>query len=84
MVEAHRDLIVEEFQQLLNNDKTDGKVEETGRSLMIEDLARSFFLLARIPSGLDLLKEKFELHVKQAGLAAVEKLITGQEEMVGR
>jgi cullin 1 len=52
----------EEFQKLLDYDKD-------------EDLQRMYALLARIPEGLEPLRKKFEEHVKQAGLAAVSKLV---------
>ena len=52
----------EEFQRLLDYDKD-------------EDLQRMYALLARIPEGLEPLRKKFEEHVKQAGLAAVAKLV---------
>lgn len=36
------------------------------------DLARTWTLLARIPDGLNPLRETFEEHVKKSGLAAVQ------------
>ena len=38
------------------------------------DLNRMYLLLSRIPSGLDPLRERFEQHVKKAGLDSVEKI----------
>ena len=32
-----------------------------------------YLLLSRIPSGLDPLRERFEVHVKKAGTSSVEK-----------
>ncbi|EER36430.1 Cullin [Histoplasma capsulatum H143] len=40
-----------------------------------EDLARMYRLLSRIKDGLDPLRNKFETHVRKAGLAAVEKVV---------
>ncbi|KAK4705022.1 cullin 1, partial [Phenoliferia sp. Uapishka_3] len=37
------------------------------------DLQRMYLLLSRIPNGLDPLRERFEQHVKKAGLESVEK-----------
>jgi cullin 1 len=34
-----------------------------------------YALLSRIPKGWQLLRKRFEEHVKKAGLAAVEKLV---------
>jgi cullin 1 len=33
-----------------------------------------YSLLARIPDGLNPLRSRFELHVKKAGLSAIEKI----------
>lgn len=67
LVENHTKLIQEEFQNLLDYDKN-------------EDLTRMFSLLARVPNGLDRLRDMFELHVKKQGLGAVEKVVElGQE-----
>jgi len=52
----------EEFQNLLDYDKD-------------EDLQRMYALLARIPEGLELLRKKFEEHVKRAGQAAISRLV---------
>lgn len=37
------------------------------------DLQRMYLLLSRIQNGLDPLRERFEAHVKKAGLESVEK-----------
>lgn len=39
------------------------------------DLQRMYLLLSRIPSGLDPLRERFETHVKKAGLDSVERAV---------
>lgn len=39
-----------------------------------------YLLLSRIPSGLDPLRERFELHVKKAGLDSVEKSVGATPE----
>ena len=52
----------EEFQNFLDYDK-------------YEDLQRISALLARIPKGLEPLRNKFEEHVKCAGQAAISKLV---------
>ncbi|KAJ6013585.1 cullin [Penicillium herquei] len=61
LVTAHSNLLRDEFQVLLNNERQ-------------EDLARMYGLLSRIKEGLDPLRGIFEKHVKKAGLAAVEKV----------
>ncbi|KAG2180824.1 hypothetical protein INT43_008403, partial [Umbelopsis isabellina] len=61
LVKNHAEVIWEEFQNLLNYDKQ-------------EDLHRMYSLLARIPDGLNPLRSRFELHVKKAGLSAIEKI----------
>jgi cullin 1 len=61
LITSHRVALREEFQILLDHDKQD-------------DLGRMYKLLARIPEGLDPLRNKFETHVRKAGLAAVEKV----------
>ncbi|KAF8582805.1 Cullin-domain-containing protein [Ramaria rubella] len=62
LIREHSEIMWEEFQKLLDYDKD-------------EDLQRMYALLARIPEGLEPLRKKFEEHVKQAGLAAVFKLV---------
>ncbi|KAL4873749.1 hypothetical protein BDV12DRAFT_52519 [Aspergillus spectabilis] len=61
LVTAHSELLRDEFQPLLDNERQD-------------DLARMYRLLSRIKEGLDPLRTKFEAHVRKAGLAAVEKV----------
>jgi cullin 1 len=56
--------LTESFQTLLDYEKDD-------------DLQRMYSLLSRIPDGLDPLRKKFETHVKNAGLAAISKLVGG-------
>ncbi|GHJ86386.1 hypothetical protein NliqN6_2788 [Naganishia liquefaciens] len=55
----HMPLLQEEFQKMLDADRN-------------EDLARIWSLLARIPEGLNPLRETFEAHVKKSGLAAID------------
>ncbi|KAI5452672.1 ubiquitin ligase (cullin) of SCF [Naganishia albida] len=59
LIVDHMALLQEEFQKMLDADRN-------------EDLARTWTLLARIPDGLNPLRETFEEHVKKSGLAAVE------------
>ncbi|RMD41801.1 hypothetical protein DV735_g3298, partial [Chaetothyriales sp. CBS 134920] len=61
LITAHSVLLRDEFQLLLDNERT-------------EDLARMYKLLSRIKDGLDPLRNRFETHVRKAGLAAVEKV----------
>ncbi|KAJ4164719.1 hypothetical protein LMH87_006381 [Akanthomyces muscarius] len=61
LIADHANLLRDEFQVLQDNDRED-------------DMARMYNLLARIPSGLDPLRTKFENHVRRAGLAAVQKV----------
>ncbi|KAK4948142.1 ubiquitin ligase (cullin) of SCF [Elasticomyces elasticus] len=61
LISAHSVLLRDEFQVLLDNERTD-------------DLARMYKLLSRIKDGLDPLRNRFEVHVRKAGLAAVEKV----------
>jgi len=62
LIRKHSKLMHESFQSLLDYDKD-------------EDLQRMYALLARIPDGLEPLRNKFEEHVKKAGLAAVARLV---------
>jgi cullin 1 len=64
LIREHSDLLTESFQTLLDYEKDD-------------DLQRMYSLLSRIPDGLDPLRKKFETHVKNAGLAAISKLVGG-------
>lgn len=61
LITSHSMLLRDEFQVLLDNERTD-------------DLARMYKLLSRIKDGLDPLRNRFETHVRKAGLAAVEKV----------
>jgi cullin 1 len=61
LISDHSVLLRDEFQLLLDNERT-------------EDLARMYKLLSRIKDGLDPLRTRFEAHVRKAGLAAVEKV----------
>ncbi|OAA47830.1 cullin-1 [Metarhizium rileyi] len=61
LIAEHSTLLREEFQVLLDNERE-------------EDMARMYNLLSRIPEGLDPLRNKFENHVRKAGLAAVQKV----------
>ncbi|GAA6059887.1 hypothetical protein JCM10212_005270 [Sporobolomyces blumeae] len=62
LVKNHSELMQEEFQRLLDQE------QET-------DLQRMYCLLSRIPSGLDPLRERFEQHVKKAGLESIERAV---------
>lgn len=61
LIADHSTLLRDEFQVLLDNDRE-------------EDMARMYNLLARIPDGLDPLRNRFETHVRKAGLSAVQKV----------
>lgn len=69
LVKAHIDLLQEEFQRLLEQDKED-------------DLNRMYNLLHRIPDGLDPLRTRFEDYVKRVGLSAVERIVTEDKDPV--
>ncbi|QIX01125.1 hypothetical protein AMS68_006642 [Peltaster fructicola] len=62
LIAKHATVLRDEFQLLLDNDRE-------------ADMARMYKLLARIREGLDPLRVKFEAHVKQCGLAAVDKAV---------
>ena len=61
LIAKHAVVLRDEFQILLNNDRE-------------EDMARMYKLLARIPEGLDPLRKKFEVHVRQCGEQAIVKI----------
>ncbi|KAK1810279.1 ubiquitin ligase (cullin) of SCF [Friedmanniomyces endolithicus] len=61
LIAAHCQLMRDEFQILLDNDRE-------------EDMARMYKLLSRIAEGLDPLRTRFEAHVRRAGHLAVEKV----------
>ena len=62
LIRVHSERMWEELQNLLDYDKD-------------EDLQRMYALLARIPEGLEMLRKKFEEHVKRAGHAAISRLV---------
>lgn len=62
LIREHAERMWESFQTLLDFDQD-------------EDLQRMYALLSRIPEGLEPLRKRFEAHVKQAGLAAISKLL---------
>ena len=66
LIGDHCAILRDEFQLLLDNDK-------------VQDMARMYKLLARIPEGLDPLRQKFEAHVLNAGLAAVVKVSSASD-----
>lgn len=66
LVTAHSELLRDEFQVLLDNERQD-------------DLARLYRLLSQIKDGLDPLRSRYETHVRKAGLAAVEKVAADGE-----
>ena len=61
LIGEHGEVIWDCFQHLLDSNKD-------------EDLPRMKFLL-QIPAGLEAVKQRFEAHVKQAGLASISRLI---------
>lgn len=68
LISDHANLLRDEFQMLLDNDR-------------IEDLGRMYRLLQRIPDGLDPLRTRFEKHVSAAGKAAAEKVASAGENL---
>ena len=68
LIADHSNLLRDEFQVLLDNDRED-------------DMARMYGLLSRIPEGLVALRAKFESHVRNAGLAAVSKVASDSEKL---
>ncbi|ERT01595.1 cullin 1 [Sporothrix schenckii 1099-18] len=68
LIADHANLLREEFQALLDNNRE-------------EDMARMYNLLSRIPDGLDPLRKKFETHVRNAGLSAVSKVAADAEKL---
>ncbi|OLN95668.1 Cullin-1 [Colletotrichum chlorophyti] len=68
LIADHAALLRDEFQVLLDNDRE-------------EDMARMYKLLSRIPEGLDPLRQRFETHVRKAGLGAVEKVASDAEKL---
>ncbi|KAI1079189.1 Cullin-domain-containing protein [Whalleya microplaca] len=68
LIADHSAMLRDEFQVLLDNDRE-------------EDMARMYNLLSRIPEGLDALRQKFETHVRNAGLSAVAKIASEGEKL---
>ncbi|KAK4130541.1 ubiquitin-protein ligase-like protein [Trichocladium antarcticum] len=68
LIADHSNILRDEFQVLLDNDRE-------------EDMARMYNLLSRIPDGLDPLRTKFETHVRNAGLAAVAKVASDADKL---
>lgn len=69
LIGQHSNLLRDEFQLLLDNDKT-------------EDMRRMYDLLSRLGSdGLEPLRAKFEQHVRSAGLQAVAKVAEDADKM---
>ena len=61
LIKAHKEALEAEFQGLIDADRQ-------------TDLKRLYSLLSKITPGLDVVKKKFEAHVRKAGLASVEKI----------
>lgn len=68
LIANHSNLLRDEFQILLDNDRED-------------DMKRMYNLLNRITNGLDPLRQRFETHVRNAGLAAVAKVASDAEKL---
>ncbi|KAF6841957.1 Cullin family protein [Colletotrichum plurivorum] len=68
LIADHSTLLRDEFQVLLDSDRE-------------EDMARMYKLLLRIPDGLDPLRQRFETHVRNAGLGAVQKVASDTEKL---
>jgi cullin 1 len=68
LIQDHSNILRDEFQVLLDNERED-------------DMARMYNLLSRIPDGLDPLRAKFEAHVRKAGLSAVAKVATDADKL---
>ena len=66
LVKNHSEIMQETFQGLLDSEKED-------------DLNRMYNLLHRIPAGLDPLRDRFETHVKNAGLETVDKVVSADK-----
>jgi cullin 1 len=61
LIKNHKEALEAEFQGLIDADRQ-------------TDLKRLYSLLSKISPGLDVVKVKFEAHVRKAGLASVEKI----------
>lgn len=68
LVAEHASLLHDEFQSLLDGERQD-------------DLARMYRLLSRVRDGLDPLRSKFERNVRNAGLSAVRKVASDNENI---
>ncbi|KAL2137251.1 hypothetical protein VTI74DRAFT_6462 [Chaetomium olivicolor] len=68
LIADHSNILRDEFQVLLDNDRE-------------EDMARMYNLLSRIQDGLEPLRGKFETHVRNAGLAAVAKVASDADKL---
>jgi cullin 1 len=68
LISDHSGILREEFQSLLDNDRVD-------------DLGRMYKLLSRIPEGLEPLRQRFEVHVRKCGLAAVDRVSNEGEKL---
>ncbi|KAK5660506.1 hypothetical protein OQA88_13054 [Cercophora sp. LCS_1] len=68
LIAEHSNILRDEFQVLLDNDRE-------------EDMARMYGLLSRVQDGLDPLRNKFEAHVRKAGLAAVAKVASDADKL---
>lgn len=68
LIADHSNVLRDEFQMLLDEDRVD-------------DMARMYGLLVRIQNGLDPLRQKFESHVRTAGLAAIAKVATDADKI---
>jgi len=62
LIKNHKEALEAEFQGLIDADRQ-------------TDLKRLYSLLSKISVGLDVVKAKFEAHVRKAGLASVEKVV---------
>jgi len=67
LIQRHQELLWQEAPQLLKDEK-------------IDDLARMYSLLIRVPDGLNPLKIDLEKHVQQEGLKAIERVTEEAEK----
>jgi cullin 1 len=68
LIADHAGILKDEFQILLDTDRE-------------EDMARMYNLLSRLTDGLDPLRQKFETHVRKAGLGAVNKVASDADKL---
>lgn len=71
LITDKKQILQDEFQSLLDADRR-------------EDLGRMWSLLARIPDGLDLLRARFEEHVKKSGLDAIARVAQSTTNAEGK